>query len=364
MIKGLGNFTCDLYQRLAKNQNIFFSGYSISSALALAYLGARGETKAQMEKAMGYVPDATEAIKVLIDLGTSLNTADGKIETKVGNAIWVQNDLKLTQEFLAATMEVSDFIRKVDYKNAVEGARVEINKWIAEKTNNLIKDLIPEKALTNLTRLVLTNAIYFNGKWSNQFDPKLTREEEFHNLGGSTSQVELMYMNKTKCRYYEDWGFQFMALPYGDGTAELLVVLPKPDCFDAIDKLVTYPQLIKMSSSAKNKEKVKLWLPKFKLQYKNDIASTLSETMPKAFSNADFSGITGNKDLFISNIIHEAVVDVTEEGTEAAAATAVVMRLKCLIPSDPIMKVDRPFIFAIWDARNNVPMFMGRVVKL
>lgn len=367
--EGLGKFSCDLYQKLERDSNIFFSGYSISSAMALAYLGARGETQKQMAEAMGYVPEAPQVVQALLDLGSGLNSDDGKIQTLVGNAVWVQQDLDLTQEFLQMASKVSEFIRRVNYISAPEGARVEINKWVAEKTKDMIKDLIPEGTFNQYTRLVLTNAVYFNGKWAVSFNPEHTRKQKFFNLNSSPSTVDLMYENETLCRYCEDWGYQFVALPYGDksgGAAQMFIILPKPDCFDAVDKLVTYSQLKKMSESARVEEKVKLWLPKFKMTYKSELASVLSQDMPLAFSDgADFSGLTGGKDLTISNIIHEATVDVQEEGTEAAAATAVVMRLCCEAPNlDPIVRVDRPFIFAIWDSKNKVPMFMGRVVKL
>jgi serpin B len=369
MREGLGKFTCDLYQKLEKKSNIFFSGYSISSAMALAYLGALGETKQQMAEVMGYTPEAPEVVKALMDLGTALNTSDGKIQTMVGNAVWVQRDLELTQQFLKAAHDVSELIRKVDYKNAPEAARKEINGWVAEKTRDMITDLIPEGTFDSLTRLVLTNAIYFNGKWGSEFDPELTREYDFYNLDGTKSTVELMFKRETYCRYHEDHLYQMVALPYADKhgrDAEMLVILPKPDCFDAVDQMVTYPKLKRMAEISTVETKVKLWLPKFKLKYKNDIASLLAEDMPLAFSDsADFSGITGKRDLTISNVIHEAVVDVTEEGTEAAAATAVVMKLCCAAPNmDPVVRVDRPFIFAVWDVKNEVPMFMGRTAKL
>lgn len=367
MQERLGRFSCDLYQNLEKDQNIFFSGYSISSAMSLAYLGAVGETKRQMAEAMGYVPEAPEVVQALLDLSAALNTSDGKIQTLVGNAVWVQDGLNLTEEFLKIAYNVSELIRKVDYQNSAEGARQEINKWVAEKTKDMITNLIPEKTLSQYTRLVLTNAIYFNGKWSQQFDPELTRSAPFYNLDGTTSDVDLMFQSKAKCRYHEDALYQFVAIPYGDGQSnpavELFVVLPKEDHFSSVDKLVTYSQLKNMSVNARSRD-VRLWMPKFKLRYKNDIASILESNMPLPFSSeADFSGLTGTKDLYISNIIHEAVVDVTEEGTEAAAATAVVMRSLCAMPDRTIVvKVDRPFIFAIWG--NGTPMFMGRAVKL
>ena len=368
MIKGLGEFTSSLYQKFEKRTNVFFSGYSISSAMSLAYLGAMGETKRQMAEGMGYTLEAPEVVNALLDIGTALNTKDGKIQTAVGNALWIQHDLEIAQEFLKAAQNVSDLIRKVDYVNASEAARQEVNKWVSEKTRKMITEVIPKGLFSSETRLVITNAIYFNGKWASEFDPEVTKDADFYNLNGTKSTIKLMYKNEYDCKYYEDWAYQAVALPYGDKqgrNAEMLVVLPKEDHFDSVDNLITYSILKKIATKAEAK-KVKLWLPKFKLKYKKDIAGLLEQDMPLAFSDvADFSGITGGRDLTVSNVIHEAVVDVTEEGTEAAAATAVIMRLCCSVPlTNPEVRVDRPFMFAIWDSKNQVPVFMGRVVGL
>ena len=371
-MEGLGRFSCDLYHKLGSDDNVFFSGYSISSALSLAYLGAKGETKEQMAKVLGYQLEAPQIVKALVDIGKSLNTDDGKVETLVGNSLWVQDGLELTDNFLKIASEVSELIRRVDYVNAPEDARGEINAWVAEKTRDMIKDLIPEGVITEITRLVLANAVYFNGKWHKSFDPKITKEAMFANLDGTTSNVELMYNNESEGLYSEGDDYQFVALPYGDilnTNAYMLIVLPKVDCFEKVNATISPSILHGMLNATRLESNIRLSLPKFKLKYKKDLAELLAEDMPYAFSddNADFSGITGGKDLVISNIIHEAVVDVTEEGTEAAAATAVVMRMSAtiMIPEKKIIvRVDRPFMFAIWDRKNDIPMFMGKVTKL
>ncbi len=369
MNEGLGKFTCDFYHKFNKEENLFFSGYSISSAVALAYLGAKGETKNQIAEALGYTPDAPQVVQALMDLGTALNTSDGKIESKVGNAVWVQEGLNLTEEFLKASEEISEFVRKVDYESAHEAARKEINKWVAEKTNDMIKDLIPEGALDASIKLVLTNAIYFNGKWAKEFDSNNTLEMSFFNLDGTESKVDSMLELKTKCRYFENENLQFAALPYGDehgSVAEMHIILPKQDCFEKVDKAIDYAPLKLLSDIAMVEDDVRLRLPKFKLTYKDDITSKLAEDMPLAFSDiADFSGLSSETDLKISSVIHEAVVDVTEKGTEAVAATALMMMEYCAMAKMPTsFIVNRPFIFTIWNKKDEVPMFMGRVTRL
>jgi serpin B len=367
-MNNLGDFTCNLYHKFDKDKNLFFSGYSISTAISLAYLGAKGETKKQLSDAMGYSPDAPQVVQALVDLGKMLNTSDGKIETKIGNAIWVQKGLDLSKELLNVANNVCELIRSVDYENSSEEARKEINEWVAEVTSNIIKDLIPEDVLDRTTGLVLTNAIYFNGKWAEEFNSDYTLEKDFYNLDETASKIDSMFQKDAKCRFCENETFQFAALPYGDkdgNVAEMHILLPKKEHFEAIDKDISYSDLKYLSDNAKS-EKIYLSLPKFKLRYKEDIANKLAEDMPLAFSDdANFSGLTEDAKLKISNIVHEAVVEVTEKGTEAAAATAVVMECYGACVSRPInMNVNRPFIFSIWDVKNSVPMFMGRVTNL
>lgn len=369
-MEGLSRFSGNLYHKFDDEDNVFFSGYSISSAIALAYLGAKGETARQIAEVMGYKSDAPELVKILNELGLSLNTDDGKVKTMVGNSLWVQDDLNLSDGFLKIASGVSELVRRVDYINAPETARKQINEWVGDKTRDMIRDLIPDKVINKLTRLIIANAIYFNGKWYKSFDPEFTEDAPFYNLDGSTSNVKLMYNWEVECLYKELPNCQFAALSYGDMSSDacMLVVLPKEGCFNEVNNTILPTSLRGMLNGSSPEKKVILWFPKFKLRYKKDLAGILSADMPIAFSNdADFSGITGQRDLTISNIIHEAVVDVTEEGTEAAAATALILRAcSASLSTKPpvIIRVDRPFIFAIWDKKNDVPMFMGKVTKL
>lgn len=367
---GLADFSCALYRRLSGGKgNLFFSPYSVSSALSLAYLGARGETKAQMAKVLGYRLDAVNIAHTLNELGQSLASDDGKIKAKISNAAWVQEGLELTDEYRSCLKGIGDLLREVDYENAAESVRHEINRWVEEITENLIRNLVPTGALDRLTRLVLVNAIYFKGEWASKFNEKNTKKREFHNLEGPPVSTDMMFQPKVKGLYMKEsnlgGGFQAARIPYGDGSIHLAVIMPDDlGLFEEKLNLHLLKAALRMDEA-----KINLTMPKFKTEGEFFLGSHLiSMGMRHAFSDAfaDFCGITEKEPLKISEVIHKAVIEVSEEGTEAVAATAAVMKRFLSMPAREMivtLTLDRPFIYLILD-QFRTPLFMGRITSL
>ncbi|UCF80332.1 MAG: serpin family protein [Acidobacteriota bacterium] len=380
----LNGFAFDLHAELrAEEGNLFFSPFSISSALAMTYAGARGDTAAQMAAVLR-LPPADEGVHSKLGALVSELHARGE-ETDcalhVANALWGQRGLGFRPEYLELIKTSYDGdLRELDFKKDTEGARRTINAWVEEKTFEKIKNLIPRGILKKLTRLVLTNAIYFKGKWARTFDEASTRPAPFHS---PTGEREVPMMHQTgRFGYTEDGAVQVLEMPYGtpdSGAASersperlsMLVVLPKDESsLGALEDSVNAEKLERWINRLRN-EKVKVYLPKFKLTERFLLGKILQEMgMTYAFqtvepSRADFSGITTEEKLAISEVIHKAFVDVNEEGTEAAAATAVVMARVVggtFKPSTPVFRADHPFLFFIRDNGTNAILFMGRVV--
>jgi serpin B len=360
---GLGFFSCNMYKALGKEDgNLFFSPYSISSALSLAYLGAEGETKSQMAKVLGYRLAPSKVISTLVEIGKQLNSEDGKIVTNVANAAWLQQDYEVLKEYLDVLEGIGDLVKRVDFVNAGEVVRQEINSWVEKATENLIKDLIPKGVLNALTRLVLVNAVYFNGKWASEFDPELTEEKTFYNLDGSQSTVQMMHQANVKGSYVDGPGFQAIQIPYGHEYSPVRMTVILPDDIRKFEAGFDFGQLVNFTRNWHD-AKITLSMPKFKMEHECELSQVLSGMgMGNAFQSgvADFSGVTGEIDLSIDAVIHKAVVEVSEEGTEAAAATAVVM-LSASMTRHVKIDIDRPFIFIIG---NDSPLFMGRATSL
>jgi serpin B len=253
----------------------------------------------------------------------------------------------------------------LDYIQAPEESRQTINQWVSDQTKEKIQDLIPEGAIKTDTRLVLSNAIYFKATWMEPFDENLTEDGLFYGLDGEEIDVPMMSTGSdANFAYYDGDGFQAVALPYLGGQVSMLVLIPDQGSFKEFEEGFS-TELMDEIISELAFTSIELKFPKFEFESEISLAQTLASMgMPEAFSGAaDFSGMTGDKDLFISDVFHKAYVGVDEEGTEAAAATAVVMRLTAA-PMDPLqLTVDRPFLFAIRDHQTNSILFMGRVVS-
>jgi len=361
-------FTFDLYSQLNQSEkgNIFYSPYSIFAALAMTYEGAKNQTAAEM-KSVFYFPESDILRPNFAAIYNNLNEDVQDYELKTGNALWVQRDFPFLEDYLSRIEKYyGGKAANVDFVNETEKTRQTINSFIEEQTNNKIKDLIPQGFLKETTRLVLTNAIYFKGIWEWQFDKSDTFEQDFQITPDNIVKTEMMNMNpdgdKAKFNYADTGDLQILELPYQGDKVSMLLLLPAEN-LNAIEPTLTAEKLEEYKSQMKETELDLISLPKFELDAKYLMNETLKALgMPTAFSeNADFSGMTGNKDLFIGFVIHQAYVKVDEEGTEAAAATGVGMELTAVMPKD-VFKADRPFIFIIQEKETGNILFLGRVV--
>jgi len=364
-------FAADLYGQLAAEKgNLFFSPYSIESALAMTYGGARGETAAQMARVLHFSLPADQLQRAAAELIKSLEAAglaNGKpaCELVVANALWGQKGYPYQPAFLdLLTRNYGASLEQVDFAQS-ELVRQQINAWVEKQTREKIKDLVPPGALDEHTRLVITNAIYFKGAWADPFKKELTREEPFHLDAERTVPVELMYQQH-QLPYMETDEMQAVELPYAGRRLSMVVLLPKKlDGLAALEKQLT-PEAIERWVSQFRGQDVQLSLPKFTMTRQVELAGELRAMgMTEAFSDkADFSGITSAEGLAVSKVIHKAFIDVNEEGTEAAAATAVVMRPTAVLrrPAPPVVfRADHPFVFMIRDRQTTAVLFMGRM---
>lgn len=361
-------FALELYAKLKEKEgNLFLSPHSISTALAMTYAGARGDTAREMAGALHFALGQKELHPAFARLEAQLKAAQekGGIELSVANSLWAQKDFDFLEEFLDLTKKnYGAGVHHVDFKTACEAARKEINLWVEQKTREKIKDLIKPGVLNAITRLVLVNAIYFKGDWASQFKKDLTKEASFR-LSPEKSVSVPMMNQKQEVGYAENDEMQIIELPYVGNDLSMIVLLPrKVDGLDELENALTAAKLREWTGSLGKKEVI-VFLPKFKMTSQFSLEQVLATMgMRDAFSaKADFSGMDGRKDLFISAVIHKAFVDVSEEGTEAAAATAVVMRLTAAPVPAPEFRADHPFLFMIRHNPSGSILFLGRVVN-
>jgi serpin B len=374
LANGNSTFAFDLYQVLKEgsSENLFYSPYSISIALAMTFAGARGQTERQMAETMHYFlpQDRLHPAFNRLDqiLATRGQGAAGKEEGQgfqlnVANAIWGQMGYQFLQPFLdTLARNYGAGLRLVDFVQAAEEARVTINDWIAEQTEGRIKDLIPAGAIDSMTRLVLTNAIYFNAAWQFPFDEARTEDGSFTKIDGSQVTVPMMAAQES-FGYAAGEGYQAVDLLYDGGELSMVVLVPSPGTFEQFQAGLDAEQVSDILDGL-SRQQVALTLPKFEFESQFALSSVLqSMGMTEAFSpEADFSGMTGKPELFISDVIHKAFVAVDESGTEAAAATAVIMKLSAMPGEAVKVIVDRPFVFLIRDLETGTILFVGRVM--
>ena len=368
VVEGNNAFAVDLYAQLRKqNGNLFFSPESISTAFAMAYAGAHGTTAAQMAATLHFTLPPDKLHPAMGALLAGLNGAHSGYQLHVAESLWAEKDFTFLDDFLKLTS--SDYaagFQRVDFKGSPEGARATINQWVEGKTEDKIKDLLPAGSVTPATRLVLTNAIYFKGDWQAQFDKAQTKDEDFHVSAAQTIKAPLMHLT-TKLGYFNGGTFQAVDIPYKSGELSMVVLLPNDAAgLPALEQSLTADNAKQWLSQLRPGSKIVLTLPKFKMTQQFQLNGTLSAMgMAQAFdkSAADFSGMTGKRDLWISAAIHKAYIDVNEEGTEAAAATGIVMRSMAMARQEPpiVFRADHPFLFLIRDDRSGAILFMGRV---
>lgn len=373
LVEGNSAFAFKLYQELKeKSGNLFYSPYSISLALAMTYAGARGETAQQMAATLQFLleqerlhPAFNWLDSELAKRGQGAAGKDGKgFRLNIVNAIWGQKDYEFLSDFLDVLAEnYGAGLRILDFITETEKSRVAINQWVSNQTEGRIEDLIPQGAISELTRLVLTNAIYFNAAWEDPFDEKMTADGPFYLL--DSGQVIVSMMRQTESfGYTKGGGYQAVELPYDGDELSMVILLPASGDFEAFEKTLEAQQVDAIIDDLQNTQ-VTLTMPQFKFESQFSLKDTLAGMgMRDAFSgNADFSGMTGNRELFISDVLHKAFVAVDEAGTEAAAATAVIMD-NTAVPEPPVeVAIDRPFIFLIRDIDTGAILFVGRVLN-
>ena len=361
-VEAYNGFAFDLYRRYSSGSgNILFSPYSISTALSMTYEGARGQTAEEMEAVFGFLTNPSNRLPSVAKIYNTLNEEDREYALHTVNALWIQQDYNILKEYVdnIANYYGGD-ANILDFASEPEESRLIINEWVEDRTNDRIKDLFPAGSIDSLVRLVLTNAIYFKGDWLYEFDPEATSVEDFYVSPSTAVEVDMMSLHRT-FNYANTDNLQLLELPYTGDDVSMLILLPKEGHMDEVETKFSDQMLSELVDMMEETD-VDVYLPRFTFDTKYFMTEDLAEMgMPTAFtSEADFSGMTGTKELYIDMVIHQAFIEVNEKGTEAAAATGVAMRLSAALPGE-VFRADHPFIFLIRDLDTGVIMFMGRV---
>ncbi|MCD6247945.1 MAG: serpin family protein, partial [Hadesarchaea archaeon] len=362
VVGGNNKFAFDLYSQLAKNneKNVFFSPWSIYTALAMTYEGARGRTAEEMESVLHLPEDDDVRRPSFAWIHNRLNENE-EYELESANALWAQEGHSFLDSYFGIIENYyGGEIANLDFENGAEEARKAINDWVSEKTGGRIEELIEEGMLTPLTRLVLTNAIYFKGEWAKQFDEDATRPENFWVGPGRTVEVPMMSLTG-EFNYTETEEFEALEMPYEGGDLSMLILLPKTRFgLSDLEKDIG-PSLLNEIRGGLREQTVDVYMPRFELRTDYELSDALKEMgMASAFSGgiADFSGMDGTRDLFMDLVAHQAFVRVDEGGTEATAATGVVV----ILGIHKTFRADHPFLFIIQQTETGNILFMGRVI--
>ena len=366
IVNGNNLFALELYSRLKKEKgNLFFSPYSISSALAMTYSGARGKTAEEMAKTLHFIPRAEKTNAAFSDLNAKLNEVQkqGNVKLLIANSIWPQTNHPFLPEYLSSMNRYyGASVFPVDYRKASEEARTRINSWVEDRTQGKIRDVI-QKPLPPDTSLVLVNAIYFKGDWAHKFDRMKTGKADFSLLNGAKKQVPMMRQGG-KFGYHETEDAKLLELPYVGEQLSMIIILPNETSqLSMLEDELTASNLQSWLSGLKE-QFVDVYLPRFKVTWGTyDLVRPLQSLgMRKAFGGeADFSGMDGTKAFRIGLLLHKAFVEVNEEGTEAAAATVAVGLLGGRV-RERNFKADHPFLFVIRDNATGSILFLGRIL--
>ena len=363
------NFAFDLYGKLKDDSkgNLFFSPYSISTALAIVYGGAGGNTKKQMTATLHLTLPNEQLYPAFGALQKQLIASEKSpnCQLLVANALLLQKGYLFKQDYLDLTASFNADRNQLAFVTETEKSRQTINGWIEKQTENHIRDMIPPNGITEETRLVITNAVYFIGEWKNKFDIAETKDTDFYISEQTTVVARMMHIAES-FRYYEDKTLQAVELPYKDKQLSIVVILPvQKEGIKEIEKTLTAKSLSDLISKMTEKD-VDVYLPRFKIAGRTiSLNKTLSFLgMSDAFEpgKADFSGINGDKSLFISDVFHKSFVEVNEEGTEATTSAAVILS-QTAYPTLFVFHADHPFLFMIRDNRSGSILFMGRLMN-
>lgn len=364
--EGNENFAFEIFRKLNKEdaqENVFISSFSISAVLSMIYNGAQGTTKEAMDEVLGYsditLKEINESYQYLMSY---LQDADPSVKLDIGNSIWIRDGFEVEKEFIERNETFyKALVENLDF-NEEESISI-INKWIDEATNGKITKMI-DPPVNPLVIMYLVNAIYFKGEWTDKFDIKDTYKGTFNNLDAGKSEIDMMSRNGSV--YYGDIEDAKVArLPYGEGKIVMYVVLPDAgvDVNEYIDGF-TKDKWLEVRRSVSKRQAVTLEIPKFKIEYgiKNLNDSLIDLGMGEAFGeDADFSGIAD--DVLISRVLHKAVIETNEQGSEAAAVTVGEMQVTSMpVPTEFI--ADRPFMFLIVEEESNTILFTGKIVEM
>lgn len=361
------NFTRDLYVLLAQKKpgNLFISPFSIMTALSMTYAGAKENTEEEMRSVLHLTQENDALHNAFQDVVSDIKTEAPEYELRTANMAYVSNKLTVLSEFANTLKEKYLSSSKVVDFGESEAVRKEINDVVEKETNAKIKDLIPSGVLTSLTRMVLVNAVYFKGLWLNQFDESDTHDQEFWISAEESVQVPMMHIKK-KFRYFNhrDLDSTILAMDYKGSRLSMVIVLPnKRDGLAEVEAKLAKADLYEIDRGLHSVE-VEVSLPRFKLEESLELVEYLQAMgMKDLFDEvrSDLSGISGNRDLFVSNVIHKAFLEVNEKGSEAAAATGVVMMMRAMPVGPPEFVADHPFLFYIRDHQTGLVLFAGRL---
>jgi len=368
VVNANNQFAFNMYSELAKGNggNIFFSPYSISTAFAMVYEGARGQTAEEMQQVFRFPADENVRRPAFASVYNHLNSGSKDYQLSTANALWTHKDYTFLPEYLGTVEKYyGGKATNLDFVMETEKSRKIINDWVEKQTNDKIKDIIPPAFLSPMSRLVLTNAIYFKGNWEWEFDKAYTAERDFKITVTNIIKTPMMYMDpeKTTFNYADAGDLQILELPYKGEEISMLILLPTEN-LESIEPSLNSEKIKELKEEMQETKLDAIYLPKFEFDTKYFMEGQLSSLgMPLAFSwpGADFSGMDGTKMLYIGGVIHQAFVKVDEKGTEAAAATVIGMKVGAGMPRN-LFRADHPFIFIIQERATGNILFMGRVI--
>lgn len=374
LVDGNNAFALDIYNALrSENGNLILSPYSMSLALAMTYAGARGDTESQMAQAMHYQPQAQlhpafNALDLALEKKPiNLDKDQEPLQINIANSVWAEKTMPILPDYLdTIALNYGAGIHLADFLNKPNEERVAINNWVSAETEEKIKDLLADGSITPDTRMVLVNAIYFKADWLHKFDVNSSYDGTFHLLDGTEAAAKMMGETMYEIPYMQGNGYQVVELPYAGETAAMDIILPDEGNFESFEASFNKDVYDEIVNGLQAASSARVNLPKFEFTSDFSLSDSLIKLgMVDAFDRglADFSGMTGEKDLFIGDVIHKAFVAVDEEGTEAAAATAVVMEATGAPMQDIVFIADRPFLFIIRDTVNGQILFVGRVLN-
>jgi len=369
LVAGNTQFAFELYRILhQQGGNLFFSPYSISMALAMVYTGSHEKTEEQMASVLHFML-SQERLHIAfnaLDLEVTRRgerlavTEDEKFQLHLANSLWVESEYKLIESYRKLlVVNHGAAAEPLDFANAPEASRQTINKWVSQETEKKIRELLPEESITSLTRLVLANAIYFRATWKERFNADFTSNSPFYLLDGRQVTVPMMEQI-TPFPYTKISGVQAVELPYVGDEFSMVILLPAPGQFKTFAKSLTADRVAAILEHL-SREMVQIYMPRFEFRSSFRLSSALKDLgMKDAFilGQADFSGMTKSRDLFLDDVYHQSIVSVDENGTFAAAGTAAAMPM----PIVPTVRLNRPFIFLIRDIETGTILFVGQVL--